>query len=399
MANILILGGGFGGLVTAEKLASELGSEHQITLVSDSRRFIFYPALVRVALGGEEAEDITFNLRTKLRDTGVRFIEGEVIRVNADKKSVYVAKGDFTGDISYDYLVIAVGRRLATEKAPGFFEYAHHLLSPKAALKFKKAVEDFHGGNIVVGMCPGARLPVPVCETAFALASRFEKEISERKISVTVVFPESVKEAFGGAEIYSEIEWAFAKHDIKLVENFSVKEISDKRIISDGKIAERYRQLITEVSGNPDLWDENGIGHDLLMLVPPFQGQRCFRIPGAVDESGFIKVNEMMQVEGLPQTYAAGDCAALPGPKLGQMAVCQAAVAARNIASEIRGEEPYEVYYHEIDTIIDQDGEDSIRLHYGIWDEQLYRLQKGTLWSWAKVIHDQYWQAKHAQSF
>lgn len=396
MANILILGGGFGGMVTAEKLASELGSEHQITLVSDSRRFIFYPALVRVALGGEEADDIAFDLRAKLRKIGVRFIEGEAIRVNTDRKTVYVAKGDFTGDISYDYLVIAVGRRLATEKSPGFYDYAHHLLSPKAALKFKKAVEDFHRGNIVVGMCPGARLPVPVCETAFALASRFEKEIAERKISVMVVFPETVKEAFGGAEIYSEIEWAFDKHGIKLVENFPVKEISDKRILSDEKISDRYRELITEVSGNPDLWDENGIGYDLLMLVPPFQGQRCFRNSGAVDDSGFIKVNEMMQVEGLSATYAVGDCTALTGPKLGQMAVCQAAVAARNIASEIRGEKPYEVYYHEIDTIIDQEGEDSIRLHYGIWDDELYRLQKGTLWSWAKIIHDQYWQAKHA---
>lgn len=396
MANVLILGGGFGGLVTAEKLASELGSEHQITLVSDSGRFVFYPALVRVALGGEESEDITFNLRTKLRDIGVRFIEGEAIRVNADRKTVYVAKGDFTGDISYDYLVIAVGRRLATEKAPGFFEHAHHLLSPTAALKFRKAVEDFHGGNIVVGMCPGASLPVPVCETAFALASRFEKEISERKISVMVLFPESVREAFGGAEIYGEIEWAFSKHDIKLVENFSVKEISDKRILSDGKISGRYRQLVTEVSGNADLWDENGIGYDLLMLVPPFQGQRCIRNPNAVDDSGFIKVNEMMQVEGLPETYSVGDCTALPGPKLGQMAVSQAAVAAKNIAAEINGEKPSEVYYHEINTIIDQEGEDSMRLHYGIWDDELYRLQKGTLWSWAKVIHDQYWQARHA---
>lgn len=396
MANILILGGGFGGLVTAEKLASELGSDHQITLVSDSRRFIFYPALVRVALNGENQDDITFDLRAKLRDIGVRFIQGEAIRVNADRKTVYVAKGDFTGDISYDYLVFAVGRRLATEKAPGFFEYAHHLLSPTAALKFKKAVENFHGGNIIIGMCPGARLPVPVCETAFALASRFEKEISDRKISVMVVLPESVEEAFGGAKIYSEIEWAFTKHDIKLVENFSVKEISDKRILSDEKISNRYRELITEVSGNADLWDENGIGYDLLMLVPPFQGQRCLRDTESADESGFIKVNEMMQVEGLPHAYAAGDCAALPGPKLGQMAVCQAAVAARNIAAEIRGEKPSEIYYHQIDTIIDQGDEDSVRLHYGIWDEQLYRLQKGTLWSWAKVIHDRYWQAKHA---
>ncbi|MCY7348707.1 MAG: hypothetical protein LH614_21155 [Pyrinomonadaceae bacterium] len=49
MANILILGGGFGGLIAAEELSQSLGGAHQITLVSRSREFVFYPALVRVA--------------------------------------------------------------------------------------------------------------------------------------------------------------------------------------------------------------------------------------------------------------------------------------------------------------------------------------------------------------
>ena len=47
MAKILILGGGFGGVVAAEHLAKKLDAEHQITLVSRSRQFVFYPALVR----------------------------------------------------------------------------------------------------------------------------------------------------------------------------------------------------------------------------------------------------------------------------------------------------------------------------------------------------------------
>jgi hypothetical protein len=45
MANILILGGGFGGVIAAETLAKEVGKEHQITLVSRSPKFIFYPEL------------------------------------------------------------------------------------------------------------------------------------------------------------------------------------------------------------------------------------------------------------------------------------------------------------------------------------------------------------------
>jgi len=374
MANILILGGGFGGLIAAEKLASAFGSEHQITLVSKSRKFIFYPALVQVAFGKFKPGDISFDLRRKLTDLRIQFVQGEVIRINSESRSVSVGKEDYTVDISYDYLVIAFGRSLATEKIPGFFEHAHHLLDVDAALKFGKAVKDFRGGRIVVGMCPGALLPVPACETAFALARRFETEISEKKISITVVFPETVREAFGGAKIYGELEWAFEKNDIELVENFPVREISADKISSD---------------------DGRSIDHDSLMLIPPFQGQEMIKNLGIADESGFASVNKFMQIAELPQTYAVGDCTALAGPKLAHMAVRQAAVAAKNIASEIKGEQPDEVYHHEISTIIDQGGADSIYLQYGIWNDELYRLQEGTLWSWVKSIHDRYWQAVH----
>ena len=374
MANILILGGGFGGLIAAEKLASAFGSEHQITLVSKSRKFIFYPALVQVAFGKFKPADISFDLRKKLSGIGVRFKEGEAVRINTESRLISVAKEDYTIDVSYDYLVIASGRRLATEKTPGFYEHAHHLLGVEAALKFGAAVKDFRGGRIVVGMCPGAYLPVPACETAFALARRFETEISEKKISITVVFPETVREAFGGAKIYGELEWAFAKHAINTLENFPVREISADKILSD---------------------DGQAINQDLLMLIPPFQGQEMIKNLGIADESGFASVNKFMQIAELPQTYAVGDCTALAGPKLAHMAVRQAAVAAKNIASEIKGEQPDEVYHHEISTIIDQGGADSIYLQYGIWNDELYRLQEGTLWSWVKSIHDRYWQAVH----
>ena len=241
-------------------------------------------------------------------------------------------------------------------------------------MKFGKAVKDFRGGRIVVGMCPGAHLPVPACETAFALARQFETEISDKKVSITVVFPETVREAFGGAKIYGELEWAFEKHDIELVENFPVREISEDKISSDNGRAKN---------------------HDLLMFVPPFQGQEMIKNLGIADDSGFAKVNKFMQIAELPQTYAVGDCTALAGPKLAHMAVRQAAVAAKNIASEIKGEQPDEVYHHEISTIIDQGGADSIYLQYGIWNDELYRLQEGTLWSWVKEIHDRFWLAKH----
>ena len=51
MATVLILGGGFAGVATAERLAAQLSDEHQITLVSRVRNFVFiYIVILRQRL-------------------------------------------------------------------------------------------------------------------------------------------------------------------------------------------------------------------------------------------------------------------------------------------------------------------------------------------------------------
>lgn len=374
MANILILGGGFGGLMTAERLVSSLDSTHQITLVSPNRNFTFYPALVHLAFGDCEPEDLQFDLQIKLNDLGVRFIQGETLRINHHRKTVEITGDDVSGEIGYDFLIIAPGRRLATEKVAGFFEHAHHLLGAKAAQKFGEAVNNFRTGTIIVGMCPDARLPVPVCETAFALARKFETEMREGKVEIKVVFPESLESAFGGAVLHKELEAAFKRHKIKVLYDVPVCEITSEEIVS----ARKHR-----------------IKYDLLMLVPPFRGNSLHNNLPVTNEQDFIKVDDLMRVQTLEKTYAVGDVVAFSGPKFAHMAVRQAEVAAANIISEITGKVPEQTYYHEIAAIIDAGGADSIYLHYGIWDDTLYRLKKGRFWGWAKEVHDRFWRAKH----
>lgn len=376
MANILILGGGFGGLVTAEKLADQLDSAHNVTLVCPNRKFTFYPALVQLAFGACEPDDITFDLTAKMKDFGVRSIEGEAIFINPERRTVNIVGQDFNGEVFYDYLVVAIGHRLATEKTPGFFEYANHLLGMNAALRFGERVRNFSAGEIVVGMCPEARLPVPVCETAFALGRKFENEIREGKIQIKVVFPESLEKAFGGADIHRELQSAFKRHGINVLYEFPVTEILPNEIIAANK--ER-------------------IYYDLLMLVPPFSGQRIVSRLGerSADPAGFALVNGKMQIHGLEKIYAVGDIAAFSGPKFAHMAVRQASVAAENILTEIRGGAPAAEYYHEINAIIDSGGADSIHLHYGIWDDTVFALHQGAFWRWAKNIHDRLWHGRH----
>jgi hypothetical protein len=84
----------------------------------------------------------------------VRFVEATAAKVDPFARKVSLTGGDIAGDIKYDFLLYTLGRRLATERVPGFFEHAHHLLSVKAALRFGEAVRTFGGGHAVVGTAP-----------------------------------------------------------------------------------------------------------------------------------------------------------------------------------------------------------------------------------------------------
>ncbi|MFL6253823.1 MAG: NAD(P)/FAD-dependent oxidoreductase [Pyrinomonadaceae bacterium] len=373
MANVLILGGGFGGVVAAERLAARLAPEHQITLVSRSNRFVFYPALVRLAFGKCEVEDISYDLRAAMLDRRVRFIEGTAARVNPFERTVTLTGGDIAGDIKYDYLVYALGRRLATEQVPGFFEHAHHLLGVGAAQKFGEAVRGFRGGHAVIGSCPGARLEVPVYETAFALARQLEARGDKARI--TVVNPGILGERPGGADLASALQPALAAHHIEQLKDFPIVEVTAEAIVSgDGREVE----------------------YDLLMLVPPFEGASALASTGLTDEEGYVRVDHTMRVLGAERMYAAGDAVYFSGPKLGHMAVRQAEVAADNLVAEIEGREPAEHYQHEIALVVDAGGRETVYLHKNLWEDGGKTVGHGRFWSWAKRAHEKYFQAQHS---
>jgi sulfide:quinone oxidoreductase len=375
MAKVLVLGGGFGGVVAAESLAKRLGHEHQIMLVSRSSNFIFYPALVRLAFGKAKIDDISYDLRDAMLDRRLTFIQGEVARVDPYSRCVTIAHGDIEGQIRFDYLIFALGRRLATEQVRGFFEHAYHLLTPDAALKFGAGIVNFHEGHAVFGYCSGARLPVPVYEAAFFL-SRLLKERGDRnRTRITIVSPSSPEETLGDATIAKRVNEALREHEIELLPNFPIARIDEKRVESS---------------------QGHGVPYDLLMLIPPFQGASAVAGMNITDSDGYLRVDRMMRVRDMKRIYAVGDCVNFAGPKLGHMAVRQGEVAALNVAAELEGREPDATYDHEIMLVIDTGGRDSIYGHKMLWDDSDATVRQGRFWSWAKRVHELYWQQQHS---
>src|ERR1051326_6019930 len=375
MARGLILGGGFGGVVAAEARAQQLGDEHQITLVSRSNRFVFYPALVELAFGMCEPEDVSFDRRRSMLNRRINFIQGEVARIDPFDRQAIVAHGDVQGNVPYDYLIYALGRRLATECVDGFFEHAHHLLDVKGALAFGEAVRNLSEGRIVIGQCPDARLPVPVYETAFALSKWLKENADRDSVRITVVSPGTIESEFGDAKIASLIHQALVQEGIEFLPDFPVRRIG-KDFVSTA--------------------DGRDLSCNLSMLLPPFRGSSPISHLDVTDEEGYINVDWSMKVIGAERIYAVGDCVNFDGPKMGHMAVNQAQVAAANVTSEIAGHAPIAHYNHEMMMVLDVADGDSIYFHKDLLSDDPASVRHGRFWTWAKRVHEKYWEAAHA---
>ncbi|GCE30855.1 hypothetical protein KDA_63390 [Dictyobacter alpinus] len=109
---IVIIGGGFAGMTTAEQLEHtfEADPSVSITLISATNSLLFTPMLAEVAGGSLEPSHICHSLRTSLRRTQV--VHGYVERIDSQREQVLLATENHVtpqAAIPYDHLVLAVG--------------------------------------------------------------------------------------------------------------------------------------------------------------------------------------------------------------------------------------------------------------------------------------------------
>ena len=107
MAHVVIIGGGFGGLAVAKRLARQRGVA--VTLVDRRNFHVFQPLLYQVATGGLSPADICAPLRSVMAPyKNVRTVMGEVTGFDLDNRRVLVAGEQ---ELVYDYLVVAAGAK------------------------------------------------------------------------------------------------------------------------------------------------------------------------------------------------------------------------------------------------------------------------------------------------
>lgn len=331
--NVLVLGGNFGGLTAALAVKHELDGDVEVRVVSASDQFLFNPSLIWLPFGKRKAADITFPLTPTFEAHGIDFVHGEATDLDFANKKVTTSAGTY----GYDYLVIATGYRNDYDVVPGLGPggNAYGITTLEDAIRAGEGWQRFlkAPGDIVVGATQGAGCFGAAYEYLFNLSHQLRKAGIKKQVKLSFVSPEPFLGHFGIGGL---------PHGESLLGMFLKKEGIEAHIdVGVARVEE----------GRVVLADDRSIPFSYAMFVPPFLGQEVVRTATEIaDAKGYVKVRDTYQSEPYDEVYAVGIAAAVPVPwetstplgipKTGFPTERMAHVAAKNIAAQIRGEQP-----------------------------------------------------------
>jgi sulfide:quinone oxidoreductase len=382
---VVILGGGVGGLVTANELARRLPSPHRIVLVERSARHAFAPSFLWLMTGDRQASQITRDVRALVRP--------RVEVVHAEARAIDVAGRRVEVDgraIDYDHLVIALGAQLAPEVIPGLAEAGQTFYTLEGAERLHAALDDFTGGTVAVVVsalpykCPGAPH-----EGAMLLGDYFRRRGLREKVELHLFTPESQAMPVAGPELGTAVDGMLRSRGIDFHPSHKLAAVDPGRreLAFDGKPAMRY---------------------DLLVAIPPHRGPGIVREAGLANEAGWVPVDRRTLATAREGVYAIGDVSAIPIPgrwkadvplmlpKAGVFAHDQARVVARRIAAAISGVRVEEEFCGDGYCMLEA-GEDLAGFAAGNFfgepapEVRLRRI--GKAWHLGKVLFEQWWLA------
>jgi sulfide:quinone oxidoreductase len=317
---VLILGGGIGGLVASNSIKKALGGKADVFLIERKRTFQFPPSYPWLMLGMRKPEQTEKSL-SLLGRKGIGVVNDEVLSIDPVGRRVKTRNDVFP----FDYLVIALGADYALDSIPGYREHAHHIYSQESAIRFRDAIEKFTGGTIAMGV---SRTPFKCPAAPYEAALLVERHFRDRglgsKVKVRFFTPEGLPLPSAGPEIGNGVAELLKSRGIDAKFKVKLKEV-------------RATEAVFE--------DGSNIPFDLLFAVPPHSCPQPVVEAGLTDQSGWIPVDPATMETKHAGVYAVGDVASVPTPsgyvpflpKAGVFAHRQAEIVSHNVASEISG--------------------------------------------------------------
>jgi NADH dehydrogenase FAD-containing subunit len=315
-AAVVILGAGYAGLMAALGLSRRVPG--RIVLINEREEFVERIRL-QESIAGEVAERLP-NLPTFLAGTGIEFMRGRVLSLDAGSRRVAVDRGDGTAEITFDRCIYALGSTTDVSAVPGASEHAYRL-DPG----------------------PGER-------SSAALRAKLRSDAREG-LSVVVV---------GGAntatEVAGEIKATWPAVDVTIVSASDAGDfgkgrklaLATRRQLQQLGVLWIDRRLVTEVRANEVLTDGGElIPADVCVWAAGVRASAVAAAAGlAIDRQGRVLADPILSSLSHPHILPVGDALHPMAPTGARYrmsafgAIISGAYAAARIAGEARGRQP-----------------------------------------------------------
>jgi sulfide:quinone oxidoreductase len=321
MRRIVVLGGGTGGTLAANRLRRAYRPfDIGIVVVDQDDDHVYQPGLLFVPFGSLTSAELRRPRHRQLRE-GIEFCQTPVDQVDVEANQVLLGDGTV---LDYDVLIVATGARLLPEETegltgPGWGTKVFTFYTPESADQLSERLMHFQGGHVVVNVVDmPIKCPVAPLEFCFLAGEYFRRRGIRERVELTYVTP---------------LDGAFTK---PVASRALGGLLQDKGI---GLVTEFNTGSVNGEVGHLTAYDDREVAFDLAVMIPLHGGAEYVdRSPGLGDELGFVRVDpHTLQAKVKPNVFALGDATDLPTSKAGSVAHFEGDVLVRNIESFLTG--------------------------------------------------------------
>jgi sulfide:quinone oxidoreductase len=324
---VVILGGGTGGTLVANRLRRSRGESLKITVIDRDDTHVYQPGLLFVPFGLAEPDEIVRPRHAQLHG-GIEFLQADVESVAIAESTVRLAGG---GELEYDALVIATGARLQPEETEGLVgpewgRSIHTFYSLAGATALRPALEELVAGRLVVNVVD---MPIkcPVAPLEFCFLADWQLRRRGVRDSVEITFATPLDGAFTKPLASEALAGLLEAKGIRIEPEFAT-----------GRVDAEERRIIS--------WDERELPYDLLVTIPVHGGAGyLLRSPGLADALGFVPTDRhTLQSKAAPNVFVIGDASDVPTSKAGSVTHFEGETVVENVGLFLAGEDLMHTY-------------------------------------------------------
>lgn len=375
--NVVILGAGYGGLMTTVRLQKLLGvNEANITLVNKNDYHYESTWLHEASAGTLHHDRVRYPIADVIDQSKVNFVKDTVVKVASQENKVILENGELT----YDYLVVALGFESETFGIKGLREYAFSIANVNAARQIREHIEYQFATYNTEAEKRDERLTIVVGGAGFTgieflgeLANRVPELCREYDVDphkVRIICVEAAPTALPGFDP-ELVEYAVNLLERKGVEfkiGTAIKECTpDGIIVAKGDDVE-------EIKAGTVVWAA-GVRGSFVIDESGFEAMR-----------GRVKVDPFLRAPGYENVFIVGDCSLIineetnrPYPPTAQIAMQQGEVCAKNLAVLIRQQGELQAFKPDLKgTVCSLGHDDAIGIVFGkkVWGSKASFMKK-----------------------